>query len=301
LRYATVIYNPISGMGSARRKVAALKSGLEHCGYHVELAGTAHRGDAMALASSLKPRTSLLVVVGGDGTLNEVINGLGPDSPDVAVLPTGTGNVMAKELVLPKKIDGICRMVSSKRSRKLDVATVGSRRFLLMASIGFDAQVALIMSSERKGCIGLHSYTGPVIRTLLRYRPPRLHVEIDGGRTSRVGSLVIISNVSTYGGPLRIAPHAVPDDALLDVCVFKGNTRSGILRYFWGAWWGRVGMLDDVEYLRARGITVTSDRKVPVQVDGDPAGFTPVTFRLEKWRIPFLVPAGEPPDERSDA
>jgi len=301
MRKATVIYNPISGMGSAIRKIAALKSGLERRGLQVELAGTAHRGDAMALASSLKPDTSLLIVVGGDGTLNEVINGLGPDSPDVAVLPTGTGNVMAKELGLPKDIDGICRMVARGGSRSLDVATLGSRRFLLVASIGFDAQVTLIMSSERKGCIGLHSYIGPVIRTLLRYRPPRLHVEIDGGRTSRVGSLVIISNVSSYGGPLLVAPHAVPDDGLLDICVFKGNTRSGILRYFWGAWWGRVGMLDDVEYLRAREITVTSDRKVPVQVDGDPAGFTPVTFRLEKWRIPFLVPHGKPTDERCEA
>ena len=294
MRTATVIYNPISGMGSARKKIAALKAGLERCGFRVQLAGTAHRGDATALASSLKQSTSLLVVVGGDGTLNEVINGLGPDSPNVAVLPTGTGNVMAKELVLPKNIDGICRMVSQGQSRKLDVATVGSRRFLLMASIGFDAQVTLILSSERKGCIGLHSYTGPIIRTLLRYRPPRLHVEIDGGRTSRVGSLVIISNVSSYGGPLRVAPDAVPDDGLLDICVFKGNTRSGILRYFWGAWWGRTKMLDDVEYLRAREITVTSDRKVPVQADGDPAGFTPVTFRLEKWGIPFLVPHSEP-------
>ena len=301
MRKATIIYNPISGMGSARRKIAALKSGLQHCGFQVELAGTAHRGDAMALASSLKPDTSLLVVVGGDGTLNEVVNGLGPGSPDVAVLPTGTGNVMAKELALPKNIDGICRMVARGGSRKLDVATVGGRRFLLVASIGFDAQVTLIMSSERKGCIGLHSYIGPVIRTLLRYRPPTLHVEVDGGRTSRVGSLVIISNVSSYGGPLRVAPHAVPDDGLLDICVFKGNTRSGIFRYFWGAWWGRVGMLDDVEYLRAREITVTSDRKVPVQVDGDPAGFTPVTFRLEKWRIPFLVPRGKPTDQRCEA
>jgi len=290
MRKARVIYNPISGMGAGLKKISDLDQGLKKCGFQVEFHRTAHPGDARHLASTIRDDHSLLVVVGGDGTINEVINGIGPGSPPLAVVPTGTGNVLAKELGLPKAIPEVCRMISRGASRSLDVASIGRRRFLLMAGVGFDAQVALVLSSERKGCIGLHSYTGPIIRTLLRYRPPTLHVEIDGGRTSRVASLVIISNVSAYGGPLQVAPHAVPDDGLLDVCVFKGRSRADIMRYFWGAWCGRVGRFDDVEYLRGKEITVTADRKVPIQVDGDPVGWTPATFRLEEWRVPLLVP-----------
>ncbi len=300
-RKATLIYNPISGMGFARKKIAALTRGLQRCGFAVELAQTQRRGDAKRLSSSLRDDCSLLVVVGGDGTLNEVINGLRPQSPPIAVVPSGTANVLAKELDLPKRTAGICQMFSCSRSRELDLATVGGRRFLLLASVGFDAQVALVLSSERKGRIGIHSYIGPIIRTLLRYRSPRLHIEIDRGRTSRVGSLVIISNVSSYGGPLQVAPNAVPDDGMLDICVFKGTTRSDIFRYFWGAYWRRISLFDDVEYIRAREVTVTANRPVPIQVDGDFAGWTPATFHLEKWGVKFIVPDVTPTGKRRNA
>lgn len=287
MRGALVIVNPIAGRGRGERCLGELKDRLMGLGFTVATAITGAPGDAREAAAAAEGH-DLVVVAGGDGTLNEVLNGLDADRP-LALLPLGTGNVLAKELRLPRRVDRFCQMVARGRERLLDVATANGRRFVSMVGAGFDAEVAARLAARRKGTIRMWHYTGLIASCLASYGEPRIVVTVDGHAAAEARGFALVSNVRSYGGPFTITPQAKPDDGQLEVCILP---RGGLLRYiramlaFMLRWTGASG----ASYLHGRSIGLSSETPVRYQVDGDPAGFLPTTVQLSNRRVRFLVP-----------
>jgi len=284
-----IIINPISGMGSGRRNGPKLQRLLMDQGYEVELFTTTAAGDARDAAARITPgEVSVVLSVGGDGTLNEIINGLGDKDIPVALFPTGTGNVMAKEFGIPRRPGRVCEMIVRGNTRRLDVACIGDRRFLLFAGAGFDAAVTQSIHETRSGRLTMLHYTAPILKTFARYAFPDISVRVDGERVG-TATTVLVTNVHSYGGPFAFVPDADPTDRLLDVCLMPGRRRIDLLRHLWACVRGRLLKCKDVVHRRGRVIELDGDG-VPVQMDGDYFGPLPVRIELLPTQLPLIVP-----------
>ena len=285
---ALVIVNPIAGRGSGRRVFEEVERGLREAGLSVEASVTAKAGDARDAAGRAEGH-DVAVVVGGDGTLNEVINGLEADVA-VAHCPLGTANVLAKELRIPRDVGRFCEMVRAGRVRTLDLAAANGQRYVSLASAGFDAEVTGVVHEARSGAIRMSHYFGPIARCLWHYSFPRLAVRIDGGEPVEAAGFVLVSNVRSYGGPLCVTPDAAPDDGQLDVCILPRGSRLSYVRALAAFFFRCQHWLSGARYYRGRRVDVTADERVPYQVDGDPVGWLPATFELLARKLRVVVP-----------
>lgn len=286
-----VIVNPVSGGGRARGLARALLECLIRDGHQPESFETARPGEARARAAALAEEVQRLVVVGGDGTLNEVLNGLrAPDQVPLAQLPTGTANILGHELRLPRRPEGLARMLRDGAIRRLDLGLIGQRRFLMLASAGFDAMVTRDLQAHRGGTLGYKGYVRPILRVLRAYRPPALQVRVDGG-APLTGGLVVVSNTRNYGGLFSMADRARVDSGHLDVCVVRRATRGALLRTAIRALRGGVSRQRGVDYRTGRRVELTAAEPVAVEVDGDYFGTTPVEITLRPACVPVVVPA----------
>ncbi len=285
-----IIVNPISGLGFGRRNAPRLQAALHASGCEADLFWTKTAGDArQAAANTNADEVSVIVSVGGDGTLNEIVNGVGDKGIPVAVFPVGTGNVLAKEYSIPCKVKDVCEMISRGKTALLDVGLIGRRRFVLFAGIGFDAAVAMTLYERRKGRICMLHYLSPTLRTFLHYPFPEIRVTVDGQATG-TATTVLISNVQSYGGPFKFARGADPTDGAFDVLLLRGRSRWDVLRYFWGGLTRRILRYRDVTCLRGATIELTSDGEPPIQADGDYIGKVPAKIELLPARLPLIVP-----------
>ena len=282
------IVNPIAGRGAGRRVFEEVERGLRRLGLSVDGAVTDRAGDARRAAGGADGH-DVVVAIGGDGTLNEIINGLEADVP-VAHCPLGTANVLAKELSIPRRIARFCEMVRAGRERVLDLAAVNGQRFISMAGAGFDAAVTAEVHAGRRGSIRMRQYVGPLLRRLASGYLPRLCVSIDGGEPVASVGFVLVSNVRAYGGPLCITPDAVPDDGELDVCILPRGSRRRLLRALVAFVFRCQHLLSGARYYRGRSVQVAADEPVPYQVDGDPAGSLPATIELLERKLRVVVP-----------
>ena len=247
--------------------------------------------DASRRAQEIEADVDLLVVAGGDGTLNDVLNGLpDPSQIPIAHLPTGTANVLGRELGLPKRAEGLIQIIEGGHVRRLDMGLLGERRFLMMASVGLDAMVTEEVQRQRGGRLGYLGYLIPILRALQRYHPPEIEVAVDGGKQI-TGAFVIVSNTRNYGGIFSFADRARCDSGHLDVCVFPGGGLPALVWYYFAAFHGWASKRTNAHYLTGTRIRIESREPVAIQADGDPSGVTPANIRLLPGLVPVLVPA----------
>ncbi len=285
-----LIYNPISGMAGSARAASALTRLLKKDGWRAEIHATRKPGDATKLAENLKARADVLVSIGGDGTINEVVNGLGDFPLPIGIVPRGAANVLAKELGLPTAVRKTKRIIEEGCVAKLDVGLVGERRFLLMAGVGLGARATAEVHSRRTGSVNFLNYAAAVLKTIaVGHRFPRLHIVVDGEEVKKGVRLAIIGNVRSYGGPFEFTSLARPDDALLDICLFEKTTQFDLLRFLWGSFTKTHLNYSDVHYMRGKEIIITADEPVPYQLDGDPAGMLPARFTVLPQVLPIMV------------
>jgi diacylglycerol kinase family enzyme len=175
---------------------------------------------------------------------------------------------------------------------RLDAGRANGQLFLLMAGVGLDGQVVRLLDSVRNGPIDLTSYLLPTALGLAGYRFPPVSVAVDGQRiASDLPALVFIGNVKEYGTGLPILTQARPDDGLLDVCVMPCRDVRDIAELLLLLTTGEHPQREGVVYIRGTHITVESPTPVPMQIDGDFAGYTPLVVDILPAAVPFLVPA----------
>jgi len=294
-RQALVIANPISGQGLAVQLATDLAAGLEASGIPTELHHTTGPGDGRTRVSTWDGELDLVVSVGGDGTVREVLSGLrvhpaSEPRPRVGVLPMGTGNALCADLGLPRDARGALEVLLGGKTVELDVADVNGELCFLITGVGPDAAVVAEVDRRRaKRVLRKWHYLPAGCRALLAHRPAPLSVELDGEPLSGTYSQVMASNLIHYGGLVRLCPGRVLGDGLFEIFLFRGHRRRHLLfyalRFFLRAIPG-----GSVEMRRAARVRVTSATPVPYHVDGDPMGVTPVDLRVTHERFQLLVP-----------
>ncbi len=287
-----VIGNPAAGSGRGRDRTARLIRALEARGHAVELFATRAAGDARRCVAEREGSVDRIVAAGGDGTLNEVVNGLAdPSATPIAPLALGTANMLAGALGVPRDPDALVSVVERGALRRIDMGCVGTTRFLGVVGVGFDAVVTEEVRATRRGPLGYAGYTLPIFRALRRYETPRLSVRLDGGDPIACG-FAIIANLPNYGGLFAVTPDARTDSGHLDLCLFRNGTIGGLVSIVWPAWRGTLAKRDDVVVTTATQIAIESvgPKPVSVQVDGDAWGTTPIEITVEPRVVPMLVP-----------
>jgi YegS/Rv2252/BmrU family lipid kinase len=279
-----LISNP-AAKGTSGKRIARASYYLQAKGFQVDVLFTQKKGGAEELArDAIKQSPAVIIAAGGDGTFNEVANGIAGSGISMAILPLGTSNVLAKELGIPEDIEGALEVVVNGAVRpvslgKIDVirnASPLSRYFVLMAGIGFDGEAVFRVSDRVKKISGKGSYIYSGIKTLLHHDPSELTLTIDGRTYS--GYSAIIGNAAKYGGNFSVTPDAKITDPVLYVCLFKGKRRLDHLRYVYGIVTGTHLRYADVEYLKADHVEITGEAHI--QIDGDYFGMTPAKISV---------------------
>jgi YegS/Rv2252/BmrU family lipid kinase len=284
LNRTCIIINP------AARGAKARLARLQKIARGVVIKETVGPGDAEAQAErAVEQGYQTIVAAGGDGTINEVVNGIGIAPVALGILPMGTVNVFAMELGIPFGLEAAWKIVRARAVRLIDLASANGHFFVQMAGIGFDAQVAKENSRAIKKVIGPLSYILTTAK-LSMSKPPRLRV-ITQGRTVAEGSFALVGNGRFYGGPFSVFREANPQDGLLHVLVFRASDPVSILRYWRGAMFGTVSDFSDVHYFKAKNLLIEADREVPLEVDGEVVGHSPVKFAIKHRKLHVIAPA----------
>jgi YegS/Rv2252/BmrU family lipid kinase len=283
VRETAIILNP----RAHSERADALVEELHQLAPEAEILLTAQAGDARRLAAEAALRgITNVVAAGGDGTVNEVINGLAGTAVNLGVLPVGTMNVFAKEHNLPSGLAQAWEVIRKGEVREIDLAAAGAIHFVQLAGIGLDAQIVKETAWETKKVLGPLSYLLSAAAIAAR-TPPTILVEAAG--EVHEGSFVLIGNGRYYGSKVILFPEAQPDDGLLDFLIFKNLGYLDIARYLGGVLIGKHTGLSDVSYFQAPAAFVHSVEEVPIEVDGELSGMLPVEVRVT-GRLRIFVP-----------
>ncbi len=282
-----VIYNPAARSERAR----GLREKLQALDQRAVIRATGGPGDAAALAArAVAEGFRTIVAAGGDGTINEVVNGLAGSHATLGLLPVGTMNVFAAELGIPgNRLKKCWEIIRAGHTRQVDLARANSHYFVQLAGIGFDAQAVAGVDRAAKKNFGPLSYIISAAKVAAT-PPPLLRVKSDG--VTREGSFVLVGNGRYYGGPIKVFTQAVIDDGKLDVLVFKSLSYLDIFRYIQHVFMGTHLTLPDVDYFQTSALVVSSvsGEEVPFEADGELVGYAPVSIHVGKECLHVLVP-----------
>jgi diacylglycerol kinase (ATP) len=305
LKNATLIYNPVAGGRPARREGRVMRqvvAALEATGIAAKLAPTSAPGSARELArGAAEQGDEIIFACGGDGTINEVINGITPGDATLGILPSGTANIIARELALPLdplRAAGACgrwtpRRVALGRAtwRRDDSQSVASRYFLSVAGVGLDAYVVRKLSRDFTGNFGVFAYAWEAVRQVLRYPFPAFTCRMED-RDLR-STFAVIQRTERYAGWLHMAPSASVFSDRFTLCAFTSQNRWRYFCYALALILRHHTKLRDVRLVETCKVNChAEDLAAPVyfELDGELTGTAPVTFELVPGALTLLAP-----------
>lgn len=297
-----VLFNPFAGQAYNLKQTlqTAVEFWQSELGWMVELRPTRSPGDATVQARlAAQQGYDIVAAAGGDGTVNEVVNGLVGTNTALAVLPIGTVNIWARELGLPMDLRRVVRALATARSQNIDVGKAvdktGERYFLLMAGVGFDGAVTSQVKSSSKRRLGVFAYVKQTLQLAFCYQGVRSLIRVDGQRIRGRILMVVIGNSQLYGGVVKFTAHAVVDDGLLDVCIIKGQSMLAAPLRLMSVFTRRYNIDPKVEYYKASQVSINGKSLLSVQIDGDYLGTTPMSFEVVPGGLRVLVPTSADP------
>jgi YegS/Rv2252/BmrU family lipid kinase len=240
------------------------------------------------------------VVVGGDGSVNEVVNGIaGRDDVEIAVIARGTGWDFVRTYGIPHKVEDAIRVALEGTTRTIDLGRVvyrawagheGESRFANIASAGMSGAIAQRANETTKALGGKASYLWATLAVFARWQADEVRVSVDdeirGGRMHDV----IVANGRYFGGGMMMCPEAEPDDGVFDVLLIGDLTKRDLLQTLPKTYRGRHLPHPKAELLRGRVVTIDSDAPLPIELDGEQPGTTPVRFEIEPRALRVRVP-----------
>ncbi|MGE5550860.1 MAG: diacylglycerol/lipid kinase family protein [Bacteroidota bacterium] len=276
-----LILNPIAGRGRGARAKDALLAALRRSGTEFDAAITGQRGAGRLLAKqALAEGYDTIIAAGGDGTVNEVVNGIAGGQACLGVLPLGTGNDFAAMMGMPKDpVAGLERILRGRRL-PVDLCRVNERFYVSSVGAGFDGEVCYTANHKFKHLRGMAVYLTSVFATILTYKPRCVKLTIDGKTYEREILLVAVANSRSYGGGMLVTPEAAVDDGFFDICLAEkmGTVRVSLnLPRFVK---GRHLTMPEVTMLRGREVLLESTTPLYYQVDGEVMEDTRLAFRL---------------------
>jgi YegS/Rv2252/BmrU family lipid kinase len=301
------IVNPASGGGKTARDWSGIEAWLPSTGLQFEVATTTRPLEATEIAErAVRQSRPVIVAVGGDGTLNEVVNGLFhngaplPTSTRLAMLPTGTGGDFRRTMRIPLDAKAAIEIIVQGVPRRLDAGcvtyqnadgSIGVRHFINIADAGLGGEVVHRVNNGGKK-LGGATFKLATQRPLLVNSNKQMHIVVDGEAHDLVAQQVVVANCQYFGGGMRMAPNASPTDGVFDVILIGDAGRIESIRGI-----GRLTRgthLDEhnpkMQVMYGKRIEVTSDKKVRIDLDGEDPGFLPALFEIQPSSIEFIAP-----------
>ena len=287
-----MIHNPTAGRGE-RRNLAAILTALRKEAAQVELQATASAGDAERVARECGSDIDVLVVAGGDGTINEAINGLMARErspvPALGIIPIGTTNVLSRDLRIPRQADALARLLARGETRDIHMGCANGRYFSLMCGVGMDAHIVDRTSPRLKKRIGKLAYVLQGLREIVAGVPRHYRIEIDGSEVVEAAS-VVVAKSRFYGGEFQLAPKADLGKPELQVCLFLRGGRMSTLLYIIGMGIGHLDRMPGYRAVVARHVRIAGHDGDPVQLDGDCRGCLPLEIGLGERPLSVIAP-----------
>ena len=295
-----VIFNPSSGRGRAGAIAHAVERGLSKRGLECELHATRQAKEAIILAERYAPGADIVVAIGGDGTVNEVTNGMarardcvavGTPQPRWGIVPAGTVNVLALELGLPFQVERACGVIAGGKTLSLDQGKVNGRRFLLMMGAGIDALTVMKIDLQAKRRYRELAFVGKGVKEGLARRSPVFLVRTNGEEYR--ATFMVAGNSRYYGGRFGVTSMADPTDGVLDLVLYTGTSRAGLAGFWLGVPTGVHLRGKNTIYLhtqKAEVVPLDDSEPIWFQTDGELAGRLPATVEIEPHAIEVLVP-----------
>lgn len=286
-----LIGNPIAG-GGALKKIQKAELILKNKGIPFEIFLTQKRGDGELFAKKIKENNKdriLIVAAGGDGTYNEIINGLAYSQIPLAILPMGTTSVLAKELKIPKDMEKAIDLAINGKVERIHLGKIKNkdkqRFFILMAGIGFDGLAVYNVDPQKKKYLRKIAYILSGIKTLLSYNPKELRIQNGNYRKAYTA---VVSKASCYGGSFKIAPDTSLLSPFFSVFLSKTKSKMRLTFQILGVFFGTHIKMKQTDYFNAETLKVTGDAHV--QIDGDYFGKTPVEIKIVKNALSLVFP-----------
>jgi diacylglycerol kinase family enzyme len=296
-----VLYNPVSGAGRAAAGAQQAKQWLKAAGHEVSLVQTSKEPTSTWLDEPLSQHQAL-IVAGGDGTVRMAAESSCRTPTPMYQLPLGTENLLAREFGMENKEAALIGAIKRFQVQAADVGSANADRFLLMASVGFDAEVAHELAVCRGESISLLTYLRPMWSCLLRWQPPHLQISVDGVRIDDGGSgFVIVANSRHYGFRFNPCDRASMCDGKLDVAYFPAASRRQLIDWALRCRTRRQFRHPKFVYTLGRKVTIISKTRQRYQLDGDPAGlpYVETSTRPESsaglWQLDIEVRPGALP------
>ncbi len=298
-----LIINPEAGRGTARRIWPRIYDLLEQHQIPYESYFTKYHGHASLLASTLvkndlKNELEKIIVVGGDGSINEVISGIYNycakklDRLKLGVIPAGTGNDFARSLGIPLDSQKAIKIIKKDNTRLIDLGMVNSRPFVNICGVGFDAAVAEELNKNRGILPGKIAYLYTLLKCLIKFKNISLNITLDNKeRIESKALLAAVGNTGFYGGGMKIIPSAKPDDDYFHICLVKDVGILEILQTLPGLYSGKHINHPKVDEYMAKSVYIDSNTPgLTVHVDGEPLSQLPANFYISSHKLNVILP-----------
>ena len=304
--HITFLVNPASDNG----KTGRVWPQIAHRAAELGLVGETLFSDAPGHIAALAEQAAadgagLVVAVGGDGTVNEAVNGLlalharGEATPELAVLPRGTGTDFVRTFSIPGNLDRALAVIQDGTTREIDAGKVTYRAwaghdavgyFANVASAGMSGAVAQRANTTSKALGGKASFLAATLSVFAGWKATTISVEVDSERRDRLMYDVLVANCRYLGGGMKMTPDAMPDDGLFDVLMIGDITRTDLALTLPKIYRGTHLPHPKAELLRGRVVTVNAETPVPVELDGEQPGTTPARFEIVARALRLRVP-----------
>lgn len=298
---AMLIHNPRAGQRDRAANMAWVESRLRGAGWELHVCACesldrTEEAARQAVASGFET----LVVAGGDGSLNAAIQSLAHQSAALGVLPVGTANVWAREMGIPLNIRAATEVMLGGQVARVDLGRANHRYFLFVASVGFDAGVTREVTPWAKRRLGMAAYIFAGMAEAFKLRGTEAVIITDNKMHRQRLLMLVANNIRLYGGLIQMTPEAMADDGLLDLCVFRGHGTLAVARHVANVLLRRHTRDPEADCLLISRVSVDARKPLPVQLDGDYFGTTPVTIRAVPGALRAIVPRGYHPQLRAE-
>ena len=283
------IINPKAGKGKSVDLIPYIKKEYDN----PIILLTKYQNHAKELAIQYANKDSILYSIGGDGTLNEIVNGVARTDATIAVIPCGSGNDFIKTITKIKDPMKILCSYKNMLSKKIDIGQINDRYFINIASIGFDAEIVYNAKAYKKLPLisGELSYLFSTIRTIVKMKPNDVEIIINNRETNNYKILLIaIANGKYYGGGMKPAPNAIIDDGILDICLVNKASKLKVLSLLPKYIKGTHETISEVEFIRANKISIISKSPIPVNIDGEVDLLNNIQVGIIKQGLNILIP-----------
>jgi YegS/Rv2252/BmrU family lipid kinase len=286
-----VIINPISGVGRKDRIIKAIDRFIDKDVFDTQVLFTSYPGHGAELcAEAVAQKTDIVVVAGGDGSINEAAGVLAHTPVTLGIIPAGSGNGLANFLQIPGKTNRALAVINRCKTEKIDTYLINSQRGCNVAGVGFDGRIAFLFNKKSKSR-GFWSYLRIITSEYIRYKPGQYIMEIDGKPVTKNALLVCFANSNQFGNHARISPLSSAKDGLLEVCLLKKVPLifSPVLGFIMLSGWIHKTRL--VQYYKAKRITIQTKDTDYLHIDGDPVKFDRfATIKADPLSLNVIVP-----------